>query len=131
MMSIVCPCCQLTKPFKSPGGAPRELMISCPQCGVRFSVHSTSGGGMRIECPKCRKVQPSGEACNFCGVIYRKFGASRQAVSEASTPQPPASSAPQPRKPSLGRYLKRGLAVAAVLVLIVGGVWNFHLWRGR
>ncbi len=122
-MDLVCPGCGLSRSFSPRAGERKKLTTRCSRCEIRFSIDSSNGNFLGIECPKCQKTQPVQDFCSFCGVIYRKYSVQKVempevAVLSVSTPQPPR------------RRWGWALGSCLVLILLLGGLWQMKTGNG-
>ncbi len=119
-MEIICPHCQLSKDIDPARLPDRPVKVSCPRCKHPFSFDKQSatatvlqqdagdaaageqpGASGQVICPVCGLLQPAGETCQGCGIIYTKWQAHRQAQNRqtlATTAEPIAGASERPEQ---------------------------------
>jgi len=90
------------------------VKVTCPKCQQGFafdktavgataatdlagtSLPTTAAGEQTTTCPGCSLVQPAGDTCGGCGLIYAKWAARRDAAMPDSESLPRAEAPPGP-----------------------------------
>jgi predicted Zn finger-like uncharacterized protein len=78
-MKIACPHCGFSREVPDDQVPPRPVRVTCPKCQQGFDFDRSAAGDTVTTCPACGLVQPAGDLCAGCGVVYAKWAA-RQAA---------------------------------------------------
>ena len=107
----------------------------CPSCGIRLSAPLTTlapavTAAQSAACPSCGAPDsPNAAFCGYCGQKMQPSGAPVPPVGLASAPAP-ISWSPQPRSTPRLAARRQVIALAAVLVLVAGGLGTAWMLRG-
>lgn len=109
----------------TPPTQPQSLLVSCPDCGTRYRINAErlSGGKSDLRCRKCDRIFP----------LQSRQPSGSKKVRVIRTDQPESQS-PEARQPQFQTYtgtqksskknkILLAFAVAAVLVLIIAGLF--------
>lgn len=107
-MKISCPRCGFSRDVNPDQVPDRPVRVTCPSCGDSFTFDKAPPGRTEPEappvpepaapaaeqttCPACGLLQPAGDACHGCGLIYAKWRVRQQTRQAGNVEQEPAGS---------------------------------------
>ncbi len=87
-MEITCPGCNFSRTVDPARVPDRPVKVTCPKCRREFTFDKSAppeSPAEPVTCPACGLVQPEGESCSGCGVIYAKYRARQEANDAPAT----------------------------------------------